>query len=138
MSDLKQIGWGLQAYLTADASLTALLSTFETKPAIFNYTAPPEAKPPYISYFSLGISADDTYDARFDNALFQINVHTFKLSTAYAIYSLLDDLLHRQTFFITGYTNLFVKRVRGISKLYMEESEEVLGLSADYKVMVQE
>jgi len=138
MSDLKQIEWGLEAHLAADGPLAALLETYEDKPAIFNYTAPPDAEPPYICYFPLDISADDTYDTRFDNALFQINVHTFKISTAYDIYSLLDDLLHRQTFSIDGYTSLFVKRVRGISRLQMEESEEVFGLSADYTVMVQE
>ena len=138
MSDLKQIERGLGAYLAADVPLIATLATYESKPAIFSYTAPPNAEPPYICYFPLVISADDTYDARFDNARFQINVHTFQLSTAYDIYSLLDDLLHRQTFSIAGYTNLFVKRIRGISRLQMEESEEVLGLSADYTVMVQE
>ena len=138
MSDLKQIEWGLEAYLAANVPLVATLATYESKPAIFSYTAPPGATSPYICYFPLDISADDTYDVRFDNALFQINVHTFKLSTAYDIYTLLDDLLHRQTFSITGYTNLFVKRVRGISRLQLEESEELLGLSADYKVMVQE
>ena len=137
MSDLKQIEWGLEAYLAADVPLVATLGTFESKPAIFAYTAPPGAEPPYICYFPLDIQADDTHDTRGDNALFQINVHTFKISTAYDIYSLLDDLLHRQTFSITGYTNLFVKRVRGISRLEVEEGEEVLGLSADYKVMLQ-
>lgn len=138
MSDLKQIERGLGAYLAADVPLAALLATYESKPAIFSYTAPPDAEPPYICYFPMDIQADDTHDARFDNALIQINVHSFKISTAYDIYSLVDDLLHRQTFSITGYTNLFVKRVRGISRLLLEESEEVLGLSADYIVMVQD
>ncbi len=137
MSDLKQIEWGLEAYLAANAPLVATLGTFESKPAIFAYTAPPGAEPPFICYYPLDITADDTYDTRGDDALFQINVHTFKISTAYDIYSLLDDLLHLQTFPITGYTNLFVKRVRGISRLQQEEGEEVIGLSADYKVMVQ-
>jgi len=137
MSDLKQIERGLGAYLAADVPLAALLATYETKPAIFSYTAPTDSVPPYICYFALDIGADDTQDTRQDNALFQINVHTFKASTAYDIYSLLDDLLHRQTFPITGYTNLFVKRTRGISRLQLEEAEEVLGLSADYLVMVQ-
>ncbi len=138
MSDLKQIERGLGAYLAINAPITALLETYENKPAIFSYTAPPDAEPPFICYFPMDISPEDTHDARFDNALMQINVHSFKLSTAYDIYSLLDDLLHRQTFPITGYTNLFVKRVRGISRLLVEESEEVLGLSADYKIMVQD
>ncbi len=138
MSDLKQIERGLHTYLAADVALAATLATYENKPAIFSYTAPPDSEPPYICYFPLDISPDDTHDARFDNALMQINVHSFKLSIAYDIYSLLDDLLHRQTFPISGYTNLFVKRVRGISRLLVEESEEVLGLSADYKIMVQD
>ncbi len=138
MADFKQIEWGLEAYLSGNAPLAALLETFESKPAIFGYTAPPSAVPPYICYFSLDIAADDTHDTRQDNALFQINVHTFKMSLAYDIYSVLDDLLHRQTFSIAGYTNLFVKRVRGIQRLQLEEGEELLGLSADYKIMVQE
>jgi hypothetical protein len=138
MSDLKQIEWGLEAYLAANSPLTALLAEFESKPAIFAYTAPPGAESPYICYFPMDISPDDTYETRSDNALFQINVHAFKISTAYDIYSLLDDLLHRQTYSITGYTNLFVKRVRGISRLQQEEGEELLGLSADYLVMVQD
>jgi len=137
MSDIKQIEWGLEAYLVADAPLIATLATYESKPAIFSYTAPPNVEPPYICYFTLNIQANDTYDTRQDDALFQINVHTFKMSTAYDIYSLLDDLLHRQTFAIDGYTNLFVKRVRGISRLQLDEGEELLGLSADYTIMVQ-
>ena len=135
MSDFKQIEQGLRDYLAADEPLTALLETYEDKPAIFSYTAPPSATPPFICYFPMDISPDDTHDARFDNVLIQINVHSVKISTAYDIYSLLDDLLHRQTFSITGYTNLFAKRVRGISRLPLEENEELLGLSADYKVM---
>ena len=138
MSDLKQIEWGLETHIAADVTLAATLATYETKPAIFAYTAPEDAVPPYICYYPLSISADDTYDTRQDDAIFQINVHTFKISTAYDIYSLLDDLLHRQTFSITGYTNLFVKRIRGIGRLQLEEGEEVQGLSADYKVMVQD
>lgn len=138
MSDFKQIEWGLEAYLAANVPLAALLETYETKPAIFNYTAPSDAEPPYICYFPLTILPDDTHDTRQDNALYQINVHTFKISVAYDIYSLLDDLLHRQTFTISGYNNLAVLRVSGISRLQMEEGEEVLGLSADYKIMVQD
>ena len=138
MADFKKIEWGLEAYLSADVALAALLETFEGKPAIFSYVAPPSAVSPYICYFTLDITADDTHDTRQDNALYQINVHTFKSSTAYDIFSVLDALLHRQTFSIEGYTNLFVVRVRGIQRLQLEEGEELMGLSADYKIMVQE
>jgi hypothetical protein len=138
MSDFKQIERGLNAYLAADASLIALLGTYENKPAIFSYTAPPGVEPPYICYFSIGILPDDTYDTRQDNATYQINVHTYKASTAYDIFSVLDDLLHLQTFTVDNYTNLFVKRIRGITRLQLEEEEEVLGLSADYKILLQE
>lgn len=137
MSDFKQIEWGLEAYLAADAPLTALLETYDDKPAIFNYTAPPGAIAPYICFFSLSILPNDTYDTRQDDAVYQINVHTFQMSNAYDIYSILDDLLHLQTFPIDGYTNLFVKRIRGIGRLQLEEEEELLGLSADYKIFIQ-
>lgn len=145
MADFKKIEWGLHAYLEADATLIALLGTFETKPAIFDSPAPPGyelmvdgVEQPYICLYSLDIQAADTHDTRQDNAFFQINVHTFKYSTAYDVYSVLDDLLHRQTFPIMNYTNMAVLRVRGVSKLPYEENEEVVGLSADYKIMVQE
>jgi len=138
MADFKQIEWGLEAYLTADEALTALLEEYDGKPAIFNYTAPPGAKAPYICFFSLSILPNDTYDTRQDDAVYQINVHTFQMSTAYDIYSVLDDLLHLQTFTIDGYNNLFVKRIRGIGRLQLEEEEEVLGLSADYRILLQE
>jgi len=138
MSDFKQIEWGLEAYLAADAPLSTLLGVYESKPAIFNYVAPAGATPPYICFYSLNIKPDDTHDTRQDNAIYQINVHAIKMSTAYDIYSVLDNLLHRQTFPITNYTNLVVLRIRGISKLPFQEGEEVVGLSADYKIMLQE
>jgi len=138
MADFKQIKKGLQNYLRDDATLAALLGEFESKPAVFDSPAPAGVEQPYICLYGLDIASDDTHDTRGEKVTFQINVHTVHYSTGYDVYSVLDGLLHRQTFTIANYTNLAVLRVRGISKLPYEENEEVVGLTADYQIMVQE
>ena len=138
MADFKQIKKGLHNYLRNDTTLAALLGEFENKPAIFDSPAPAGVENPYICLYGLDIVPDDTHDTRGEKARFQINVHTVHYSTGYDIYSVLDSLLHRQTFTILNYTTLVCLRIRGISKLPYEENEEVVGLAADYQIMVQE
>jgi len=138
MADFKQIKKGLQNYLRDDVTLAALLGEFQSKPAVFDSPAPAGVEQPYICFYGLDIVPDDTHDTRGEKATFQINVHTVHYSTGYDIFSVLDDLLHRQTFTVANYTTLVCLRIRGINKLSYEENEEVVGLTADYQIMLQE
>ncbi len=138
MADFKAIERGLQVYLASEVTITSLIETYDSKPAIFTYPAPPGCTPPYICLFNIGTFPDDTHSSRGEKALYQINVWSNRLSVAEDVYSAIDNALHQQTFIISGYNMLYTKRVRGISLLPLEAGEELTGLSADYELTVQE
>jgi len=138
MADFKAIGRGLQIYLANQSTITSLIETFKSKPAIFTYPAPPGATTPYICLFNIVILPDDTHSSRGEQAVYQINVWSNRLSVAEDIMSAIDNILHQQIFFISGYDMLYTKRVRGPSLLPLEAEEELTGLSADYELTVQE
>lgn len=137
MADFNAIKVGLRDYLTSQLTAPPL-AEFSGEPAVFTYPAPPTATAPYIVIFSIDISTDDTHSSRGEQVLYQINLWAARLSVAEDIYSSIDNSLHLQTFLITGYSTIAVQRVRGISLLPLEPGEELTGLSADYKVTVQE
>jgi hypothetical protein len=137
MADFKAIIRGLRGYL-ANQLAAPPLALWKTKPAVFVYPAPPEAKPPYIVIFPIVIASDDTHDTRGEKALYQINLWATRLSIADDIFSSIDNSLHLQTFLIAGYSTIAVQRVRGVSLLPLEPDEELTGLSADYQITVQE
>jgi hypothetical protein len=138
MADFKAIERGLQGYLASEITITSLIETFDSKPAIFTYPAPPGATAPYICLFNIVTITDDTHSSRGERVLYQINVWSSRLSVAEDIISAIDNALHQQTFIVTGYTMLYAKRVRGPTLLPLEAGEELTGLSADYELTVQE
>lgn len=138
MADFKAIGRGLQVYLAGESTITTLIETFASEPAIFTYPAPPGSTPPYICLFNISTLPDDTHSSRGEKALYQINVWSTRLSIAEDIISAIDNALHQQTFIVTGYDMLYAQRVRGPSLLPLEAGEELTGLSADYELTVQE
>ena len=138
MADFKAIEQGLQRYLANEATVTALVETFATKPAIFTYPAPPGAIPPYLCLFDIGIFPDDTHSTRGERAVYQINAWANLMSTAEDVMSAVDNALHQQAFVVDGYNMLYAKRIRGIALLPLTPEEELIGLSADYELTVQE
>jgi hypothetical protein len=137
MADFKAIERGLQGHLASQVGAPPLAS-FQGDPAAFVYPAPPAVTAPYIVIFPIHISPDDTHSTRGEEAFYQINLWAARLSIADDIYSAIDNSLHLQTFLITGYDTISVQRVRGVSLLPLETGEELTGLSADYKITVQE
>ena len=137
MADFKAIEQGLRGHLASQISAPPLAS-FQNKPAVFVYPAPPAVTAPYIVIFPIFISPDDTHSSRGEEAFYQINLWAARLSVADDIFSIIDNSLHLQTFLITGYNTISVQRVRGVALLPLETGEELTGLSADYKITVQE
>jgi len=138
MADFKAIERGLQVYLASEITITSLIETYNSKPAIFTYPAPPGATTPYICLFNIVTIPDDTHSSRGEKAVYQINVWSNRLSVADDVYSAIDNALHQQTFVVSPYELLYTKRVRGPSLLPLEAEEELTGLSADYELTVQE
>lgn len=138
MSDFLAIEQGLQEYLASQSILTDLLSNIGGEPSVFVYPAPPACTAPYICIFKIDLTPDDTHDSRGERVLFQISVFAVRTSLADEICGALDSVLHWQTFLIDNYNTLAVKRVRGPAALYLEPDEELVGLSVDYEVTVQE
>jgi hypothetical protein len=138
-TDLQELGEALHTYLAADGDLTALLETYATKPAIFMWLAPAGAAAPYVCIFNIGIEADDTHSSRGECALYQVDVFAYKLSECNEIMSKIDTRLHWQTVTpISGYTSLIAHRASAVKQLALEDDEELFGLTADYKIKVQE
>lgn len=119
------------------ASVTNLLSTWGSDPALFIQSAPPKAKLPYIVFLHPAGSPFDTHSRRGEDQLYQVSVFARKQYDAENIMSKADEVLHLQNPSPSGMSGLKVRREEGNRLLWIPE-EEVYHASCDYRITAQE